>query len=152
MLAQPLQSCDSSGVASAVTSLDRGPGETWREAEARMFRLVALMMRGELPSLADFSPADRRRLGYLAEFAALLLRAPNKADLLVYAEHARRLVSSPGRGYEPWICEPVVPGSSPQRGPQLDALAAEWGFDPGLDVSRYRAEAPELLIDPAHRT
>lgn len=146
MLTRPTQAVTSLGcrtIQEAATGHFRE--ETWREAEARMFRLAALMMRGDLPALGEFSPADRRRLGYMAELAALLLGAPNKADLLAYAGSARRLAPSD----EPPASEPFVPGASPGRGPQMDALAAEWGFHPGLDVSRYRAEAPALLLKTA---
>ena len=126
-------------------SLDCVPGETWRDAEARMFLLVIVMLDGRLPWLQRFSGVDRRRLGYLAEFAALIVGAPNADDLLAYADQARRLARSDA---SPEVIA-LVPGGSLPRGSNLDALAAEWGFHPGLDVSRYRAEAPALVLEAA---
>lgn len=123
-------------------------GETWRDAEARMFLLAGRMMEGDLPRLDEFSTADRRRLGYLAEVIALLLGAPNATELLAYADRARQLAPSdkPAReGQDTQASEALVPGASPGRGPNLDDLAAEWGFNPGLDVSRFRSEMPALL-------
>ncbi len=105
-----------------------------------MFRLVSAMMRGTLPSLADFAAADRRRLGYLAEAAALLLHAPNQDELRAYAERARRSISA----REAMVPDTLVPGGSRGHAPQEDALAAAWGFHPGLDVARYQSEAPAL--------
>lgn len=125
-------------------SLQRSPGETWRQAEARLFRVILLMIRGDLPRLEDFDEEDRRRLGYLAEASVLLLGATNRRELLAYADQARPGTNAPGPGSSPPSPTPLVPGATPHRGPQMDELAAEWGFLPGLDVDRFRAEAPCL--------
>ena len=132
--------------ATAVTgSLDRKPGETWRDAEARMFLLLSRMMQGEFLRIQRFSSLDQRRLGYLAEVAALLLAAENEAELRAYADEVRRH-TGPDAIWQP---SAFVPGGTPGQRPQLDELAEGWGFHPGLDVGRYRSETPGLLLAQA---
>jgi hypothetical protein len=113
---------------------------SWRDREAQVFRRVLELTRGKLPGLDGLTDEDLRRLGYLAEAAALLLEASDPKALLALAAAARARL--PADDHRRTI--PLVPGSKPRSGRQVDELAAAWGIWPGLDVSRYRAEAPAL--------
>lgn len=114
-------------------------GRTWRDVEEDLFRLVAAMSDGDFPDIDLLSNDDVRRLGYLAEVAALLLDALAEKDLMRLVNDARSRLSKVSAAI------PLMSGAQPSRRFGLDQLAAEWGIDGGFDLTRYRAEAPALM-------
>lgn len=120
-------------------------GRLWREAEAALYRTASALAQGRFPPLDAVDGGTARRLGYLAEALALMLGAGDRDGLLRYAATARVAAENRLGRAEDWPVEPFVPGP-PARGPAaLDDLAMAWRFDPGLDVSRLRAEG---WLDP----
>lgn len=136
------------------------PAAGWREAERQVFRELDRLLGGDtLPAptvavattLWDRSGAgqtmasdDARRAGYFAEFAALLLGAPRRAELLAWSEalHVRlRSALGPAPGWPPLA---AVPGGHARAVTGLDELAARWRISPPLDRARFLAERPTL--------
>ena len=111
---------------------------TWRQREAVLFRAMRDMEDGVVPNLAEAvaDPMRLRRLGYLAELVAHFRNPPSRAALLAFAAAAHGQALAGGA----FATESAVPGGSVLATPQRDALAAKWGFHPGLDLARYAAE------------
>ena len=119
------------------------PRPDWRDAEREVFRALDAVARGGLPACGD-APDDARRAGYLAEFAALLLRAPHRASLLAWADGLRTQLETRLGSASGWHPLPAVPGSLPRTPSGLDHIAQRWGISPGLNRARFLAERHAL--------
>lgn len=132
----------------------------WREAERQVFQeLDRLLREGVLSSCADDKACFRwnrigesgtaahdaaRRSGYFAEFAALLLRAPHRAELLAWSEAAHSQLRSALGPVAEWPPLAAVPGGRAREVTGLDELAARWRISPPLDRARFLSERPSL--------
>ena len=114
-----------------------------------MFRRLEALLQPEAETAAldgaDTTNAEEaRRAGYLAEFAALLLNAPRRADLLACAARIRASLIAehgPAAGWPPIA---AVPGGLVREGAGVDGLAMRWRISPGIDRSRFLAERDVL--------
>lgn len=119
--------------------------DTWRDAEAVLFRLLDELRHGTFPPLDELSPDTARRVGYLAEVAALLLDSQDPGALLKLAASIGESLRTDLGPVETWPLLPFVPGSRDAgAAARMDDLAAAWRLSSGIDISRYLAEPGAL--------
>lgn len=123
-------------------------GEHWREAEAAVFVLLEHLRRGYRPSektAYSLPEAARRRLGYLCDLCCLHLNPDDPAGLGVLAEGLRASLSEDPLPITSAVA--AVPGSH-RRGLTMafDMAGGWWGVYPPLDIQRFRAEVPALVL------
>jgi hypothetical protein len=127
---------------STLLSSGLGPeaaGGSWRDRERLWFVAYTLFCHGELPGGLPDDPGLHRRLGYLADHAALLSDAPRQV-----AEFAREMRKTLPLALEP---SSLIEGSSMNGG--LDDISAAWGLVSGLDIGRYRSERAAIELELA---